>query len=207
MITDRHYIHNKPVDSSPEHRRTNPCDLEVGKFGFALFLISLGVFFAASIVGYLVIRLRAEVWPPVGAPAFPSSLWISTAVIILTSVAIQWAVNSIQQNHKEKLLLALYISAGLGILFLILQSANWFVLYQRELMMKDNLYAFTFYLLTGLHALHVIGGLIPMFITIHKARQELYTSYHYNGIYYLAMYWHFLDGVWIVLYTTLLIGS
>lgn len=206
MISDRYSIHKKPSESSYDIR-INPCDLELGKFGFALFLLSLGMFFAASIVGYLVIRLRAEEWPPAGAPAFPAALWISTFVIVLTSVAIQWALNSIQQNNRVKLLVALYVSAGLGILFLILQSLNWFLLYQRELMMKDNLYAFTFYLLTGLHALHVIGGIIPMIITIYKARQELYTSYHYNGVYYLTMYWHFLDGVWIVLYITLLLGS
>lgn len=207
MINDRDTIHTPPVNTTSEQLRANPCDLELGKFGFALFLTSLGVFFAASIVGYLVVRLRAEEWPPVGAPAFPSSLWISTFVILLTSVTIQWALQSIQQNNKEKLLIALYTTTGLGMLFLVLQAMNWASLYQRELMMKENLYAFTFYLLTGLHALHVIGGIIPLLVAIRKARQELYTSYHYNGIYYLAMYWHFLDGVWIVLYTTLLLGS
>jgi len=197
----------KPIDTSSVLYRTNPCSLEIGKFGFGIFLVSLGVFFAASIVGYLVIRLRANEWPPAGAPELPFGLWISTAVILLTSVAIQWAVNSIRQNHKEKLLLALYATIGLGSLFLALQTWNWAAMVQRELLMKDNLYAFTFYLLTGLHALHVIGGIIPLAVTIHKARQELYTSYHYNGVYYCAMYWHFLDGVWIVLYTTLLLGS
>lgn len=197
----------QPVDTTSVLYRTNPCNLEIGKFGFGIFLISLGVFFAASIAGYLVIRLRANEWPPAGSPALPSGLWVSTIVILLTSFSIQWAVNSIRANKKDTLLHALYATAGFACLFLVLQTLNWAALVQRELLMKDNLYAFTFYLLTGLHALHVVGGIIPLLITIHKARQELYTSYHYNGVYYCGMYWHFLDGVWIVLYLTLLIGS
>lgn len=197
----------KPIDTSSMLYRTNPCSLEIGRFGFGIFLVSLGVFFAASIVSYLIIRLRADEWPPADAPGLPSGLWISTAVIVFISLTIQWALNSIRQNHKIKLLRALYATLGLGCLFLLMQIWNWAALVQRELLIQDNLYAFTFYLLTGLHALHVIGGIIPLTVTIYKARHELYTSYHYNGVYYCAMYWHFLDGVWIVLYTMLLIGS
>ncbi len=189
----------------PNH--DNPRSLEIGKFGFSLFLVSLGVFFAASIVSYLVVRVRADVWPPEGAPGLPAALLISTIVILLTSVSIQWAVHAVKKKQNQQLMKALYVTTGLSILFLVLQGFNWLTLVKRELIISDSLYAFTFYLLTGLHALHVIGGVVPLFVIMRKANHELYTSYHYNGIYYCAMYWHFLDAVWIVLYCTLLLGS
>lgn len=199
--------HNRAYDTTSVLHRTNPCNLELGAFGFSLFLASLGVFFAGSLVSYLIVRLRADVWPPIDAPPLPEGLWVSTFVILLTSASIQWALHSIRNNKKNSLLYALYGTTGLGFLFLILQVLNWEALIHRELLMQDNLYAFTFYFLTGIHAIHVVGGIIPLIVTIIKAHQHLYTSYHYNGIYYCTMYWHFLDCVWIILFTTLLIGS
>ncbi len=69
------------------------------------------------------------------------------------------------------------------------------------------LYAWTFYVLTAMHAAHVIGGLPAMAITAFRASRASYTPENHRGIVYCAMYWHFLDGAWIVLYATLWLGS
>jgi cytochrome c oxidase subunit III len=69
-----------------------------------------------------------------------------------------------------------------------------------------HLYAWTFYFLTGLHAVHVLGGLIPMFFVTVRAARLGYTRENHRSVAYLAMYWHFLDVAWITLYLTLLWG-
>ena len=71
----------------------------------------------------------------------------------------------------------------------------------------DSLYAWTFYVLTALHALHVLGGLPPMLIVTVRALRMGYGPSDHRGLVYCAMYWHFLDAVWIVLYAILWIGS
>jgi len=151
--------------------------------------------------------MNADEWPPPGMPGLPNGLWLSTLVILLTSVSIQLALNAIRSNNQKSLLNYLLITNGLGFLFLILQIINWWSLVQLDMTITANLYGFTFYVLTGLHAVHVVGGIIPLLVTARKAQQGFYTSQYYNGVYYSCMYWHFLDAVWIVMYTTLLIYS
>jgi cytochrome c oxidase subunit 3 len=96
---------------------------------------------------------------------------------------------------------------ALAIAFLVAQGFAWRELLQQQLTVSDSLYGWTFYVLTGLHALHVLGGLPPMVITTVRAARAAYTPEDHRGIAYCAMYWHFLDGVWLVLYATLWLGS
>ncbi|MCZ6542722.1 MAG: cytochrome c oxidase subunit 3, partial [Planctomycetota bacterium] len=64
-----------------------------------------------------------------------------------------------------------------------------------------------FYVLTGVHALHVIGGLIPLAAVTIRSFRNRYSSTDHAAVRYCAMYWHFLDGVWIVLFATLMLGT
>ena len=98
------------------------------------------------------------------------------------------------------------LSTG-GLVFLGIQAVAWVELVEQNLLITDNLYAWTFYVLTGLHAAHVVGGLPPMLVTCWRAMHARYGPENHRGIAYTAMYWHFLDGVWLVLYATLWIGS
>ena len=92
--------------------------------------------------------------------------------------------------------------------FLMMQTVAWIDLAQNNLAFGDSLYAWMFYVLTGLHAIHVLAGLPPAFVTTHKAFKGRYTEDGTSraGLVYCGMYWHFLDGVWIVLYIVLLWG-
>ena len=94
---------------------------------------------------------------------------------------------------------------GLGVIFVLLQTANWYGLALREVTARTNLYAFTFFMLTGLHAAHVVGGLIPLGVVLAKSVRGRYGSGYHPGVRYMAMYWHFLDVVWIVLFAVLVI--
>lgn len=183
-----------------------------GKFGVGLFLVSLGVLFTASIIGYVVIRVQlGRAWPT-DLPALPSLLWLSTAVLVISSGTMQWALHSVRHDRQRRFRVAMLTTTYLGIAFLLLQTwcwLEWLVpISQRWHDSDAHRFALAgFYVLTGLHAAHVIGGLIPMVIVTHRAMRDGYSSRFHPGVQYVAMYWHFLDAVWIVLFITLHAGS
>jgi len=177
-----------------------------GVLGMWVFLAALGVLFAAAIVGYLVVRLRAPEWPPPGMPRLPRGLWVTTLVIAACSLAVSRASASIRLGETTRAWRWLVATLGLGFLFLVSQTANWWGLITLNVTARTkNLYAFTFYMLTGLHAAHVIGGLILLGVVAARARRGRYGSGHHAGITYAAMYWHFLGAVWVLLFAVLLI--
>ena len=77
----------------------------------------------------------------------------------------------------------------------------------RHVNIDENLYAWTFYVLTALHVLHIIGGLFALGVVTRHASEGLYDAARHNGIVLCAMYWHSLDVIWIALYATLWFGS
>lgn len=179
-----------------------------GIMGMGLLLMSLGMLFAASLIAYLVVRFvhfANQPWPPPGFPLLPKTLWISTLVILATSVTIQLALNAIKRGHTARLTRWLGVTFGLGMLFLGLQLLNWWEFYAAlpATYSRGGIYLNMFYVLTGLHALHVIGGLIPLGIILRRSRQPQvfpYAPKYHPGITYSAMYWHFLDAVWVALF-------
>lgn len=180
---------------------------DAGSLGMTLFLISLGMLFAASMVGYVVVRLRAPEWPPAGTPALPWGLWVSTAILLLSSVTMHWAMVSVLKGRQEYLRAAMLITTLLGVLFLFTQTINWIYLLVLHVTATSNLFAFMFYLLTGLHALHVVGGVATLIVVTFRAHEGVYTVERHQGIRHCGMYWHFLDCVWLVMFSVIyLIG-
>ncbi len=178
-----------------------------GKLGMIIFMASLSMLFIASVMGLLVTRFRAEEWPPPGSPSLPQTLWLSTLIIVACSIAVQAAVRYARAGALKEMKYALTATFGLGVVFLIAQSLNWFYLVLANFSLTVNLYLFLFYLLTGLHAVHVIGGLISLVFVVIAAWKNKYTQENHSGIEYSAMYWHFLDGIWIVLFIVLMLVS
>jgi cytochrome c oxidase subunit 3 len=176
--------------------------------GMRLFLLALGMLFAAAMVGYLVVRLRAPEWPPAGSPRLPGGLWISTAVLLLSSGTMAAALGAARNGRAAAARNAFLITFVLGVVFLISQFVNWqHLVVAHHLPANKNLYAFTFYLLSGLHGAHVVGGLIPLAITTVRAGRGRYTSRDHAGAEYMSMYWHFLDVVWILMFVVLQVAA
>jgi len=173
----------------------------------ALFA-SLSVLFTASIVAYLITRFSAEVWQTPAMPSLPHGLFASTAMLVGLSWFIQKAVSSIQHNRHEALLKNLWLTFLFAFAFLIGQGLNW--TYMREAALAPGirtLYPFTFYLLTGLHAAHVVGGFVPLGIVLGRARRREYSSSNHEGVLLCAQYWHYLGVVWLILFTTLKLAT
>jgi cytochrome c oxidase subunit 3 len=184
-----------------------------GRLGMKLFLVSIGIIFAATMLAHAVARFLTQAWPQ-DLPPLPHTLWISTAVLIVSSFTMQLAVHAARMGYPRQLRVMMLLTTYLGIAFLVLQTRCWMVWLSTVMGRWDQSigyangyrYALTsFYVLTGLHALHVIGGLIPMAVITRNAFRGYYSVDRYTGVELVAMYWHFLDAVWLVLFAMLAI--
>lgn len=179
--------------------------LSAGRFGMLIFIASLAMIFAASILAVMVVRFDDDgVWPPAGMPALPVTLLWSTIVLLASSATQVLASRAANRGDVRGLRRWMIITLALAIAFLGMQGWAWSDLVDRGLDFSQHLYAWTFYFLTGLHAIHVIGGVIPMCFVTARAVRLGYTREDHRGVAYVAMYWHFLDVAWIILYLTLL---
>ena len=175
------------------------------QLGMLVLYASMTVLFTATHIGFWFTRLTSPHYRAPGLPDLPSGLLLSTGVIGLTSLCIWQAQLAVKKNLLEALKRWLLAAGVLGLSFLLTQTANWFVM--RPPSNANSLYIATFFLLTGVHALHVIGGFIPLGFVIHHALRRDYSSSHHEGLSLCAQYWHYLGAVWLVLVSTLYLGN
>ncbi len=191
--------------------------------GMTVFLISLSALFAATIVGYLIVMIRfsgeqaihdpfvagtgERTLAPASLPDLPSVLWLSTAVILASSVTVQFARSGIRRGGRWRLTSGMVLTLGLALAFLVLQTVAWLDWHDRAVgLYDDQQYRFAisaFFVLSGLHAAHVVGGIIPMTVVAVKALANRYTREHHAGVAHLTLYWHFLDVIWLILFAML----
>jgi cytochrome c oxidase subunit 3 len=173
-----------------------------------LGFIAIGVVFAGTLVGYVATRMHVEVWRPANTPGLPFGLTASTAMIFGVSGSMHRAYHSIAQNRQESLKRALWLGLAFAIAFLIGQGFNWAHMIRDQAMYpRPTLFAFTFYLLTGLHALHVLGGFVPLGVVIYKANEREYSSSRFDGVKFCVWYWHYLGIIWLVLLAVMLVSE
>ncbi|MBL9121432.1 MAG: cytochrome c oxidase subunit 3 [Phycisphaerae bacterium] len=182
---------------------------EAGRFGMWLLIATLAVIFASTLMAYVFVRLSPNNignWPPPHMPPLPQALLLSTIFLIASSGTMHVATLAARRGEPG---VGVWMVATLclGCAFLGVQTYAWIDAMRDNMAFTKHLYAWTFYVLTVLHALHVIGGLLPMLVTTRNAVRGLYGPERLAGITYCGMYWHFLDAAWIVLYATLLWGS
>ena len=174
----------------------------------ALFIVSLAVVFLTAILAYVISRLGYQgTWPPPEAPGLPLLLVVSTAIIVVSSGSMMRAMAAVQRDWLLGLQRWMLVTLVLGVSFLVVQAFAWWELIRAYLLIDGSLYAWSFYVLTGMHAAHLVGGLIPMVVVLVRAYKRRYSSENYQGVAYLSTYWHFLDIAWIALYATLMWGE
>ncbi|MFO0828061.1 MAG: cytochrome c oxidase subunit 3 [Phycisphaerales bacterium] len=182
---------------------------QAGRFGMWLFLLTLAIIFASTILAFVVVRIgptNQGRWPPVGAPPLPLTLLASTLVLFLSDASMHVArVAASRGERSTGGWMATTLALALG--FVALQMVAWSAAARANLIVTEDLYAWTFYVLTALHAAHVIGGVVPMSLVTVRAIRGEYGPGRDDGVVYCAMYWHFLDIVWLALYATLWWGS
>ncbi len=175
----------------------------MGMVGMALILAALSMLFIAALLGYLLIRFSGGSRPELHTLALPVGLWFSTGAILISGVTMEWACQSIKSGAVSTFRTALAITLGLAVVFVGIQTPSLMQLLEAHEVGRaqgNTLYGLIFVLIL-LHAAHVIGGIIPMAVTTVKAFRGAYTADHWAPVRYNAMYWHFLDIVWIVTFS------
>ena len=165
-----------------------------------LGFVVIGVLFAGTLVAYSVTRLQVALWRPPNSPGLPFGLFGSTLMLVGLSSAMQRALVNITANRQDAFRRCLWIGLSFAVAFVLGQAINWTNMARAQAMLpRATLFAFTFYLLTGLHAAHVLGGLVPLGIVIQRAREREYSSSRCEGVRFCVWYWHYLGAIWIVL--------
>jgi len=177
-----------------------------GTLGMWLFLIALFMLFAAVMVAYLVIRLAGHQSPPLHAIQFPKLLWLSTALVIGVSVGMTRSLHFLRIERQNEFRHWLILSLEMAIGFIIVQTPAMIELLAAHRRLQHRgmfLYGLVFFLIL-VHALHVVGGIVSLVRVAYVARRGVYDHEHYQPVRYTAMYWHFLDFVWLIMFFTFL---
>jgi cytochrome c oxidase subunit III len=139
----------------------------------------------------------------------PNYFWINTVIILLSSVTLHWAYICAKKDQLQKLKLAILITTILGIAFLIGQYYCWKALYEGGIYFTGpthNVAGSLVYVLSGLHGLHLLGGLIFLVVTLFSSVNYQIHSRNLVLLEMCATYWHFLDLLWVYLFVFLLLN-
>jgi cytochrome c oxidase subunit 3 len=134
----------------------------------------------------------------------PQLFWVSSGLILLSSVTMNWAVVSAKRNNSSSVTKAIFLTTLLGFGFMISQYLSWTSLYSQGIIFAGNPSGSFLYVITGFHVAHLIGGLITLLVVLYKSSKKIYNSGNMTGIQNCAIYWHFLDALWIYLFIFLL---
>jgi len=171
--------------------------------GMFLFIASEIMLFGAFFTAYFFVRVvNGTPWPtpPFHLPVFVAG--VNTFILITSSATVHWSLQSIKRGNHAGLQAGLLLTFLMGLTFLITQARE----YSRVgFAPKDGAFATIFYCLTGLHGAHVFVGLtILLFMTVRAFRGHFSAEDH-RGVEIGGIYWHFVDVMWIVVYTTVYI--
>jgi len=177
--------------------------------GMILFIVSEVMFFGGLFAAYFNVRLNATQWPPfVNEAVFkPFQIHheillpaILTTLLVLSSVTMQLGVWAIRRGDRTGFLRNTGITLVLGVLFLVGQIYDYT---QLGFGITDTAFGSTFYTLTGFHGAHVLGGAIMLGVVLYRGMSGQFSAKHHDAVEAVSIYWHFVDVVWIALFSTL----
>ena len=171
--------------------------------GIYLFIASEVMLFGSFFTAYFFARLivPTETWPPEPFELPVYLALVNTIILVTSSFTMHWALQSIKRNHRAGLVAGLTLTFLLGLTFLLIQARE----YTRiGFAPKDLAFGSAFYGLTGLHGAHVFVGLNLLAYALIRAVRGHYgpRPHEHLGVELPGIYWHFVDVMWIVVYTT-----
>jgi cytochrome c oxidase subunit III len=178
--------------------------------GMILFICSEVMFFSGLFAAYFSVRASSPAWPPVtpdpalnekfnlhAEPWFAATL---TVILIISSFTCQMGIWAIRRDDRAGFIRAIGVTLVLGIVFLIGQVYDYSTL---GFGISDTPFGTTFYTLTGFHGAHVFGGVLMLGVILYRGMAGQFSSRHHDAVEAVSFYWHFVDVVWIVLFSVL----
>ena len=173
--------------------------LAIQKFLTWLFLASEVMFFTGLIVTYITIRFNSSSWPVVSEILNVPLVAANTFILIFSSVTMVLAFDAAERG-QPRFRYFLIATIILGIIFLSIQAIEWNELIREGTLPSTSLFGATFFTLTGFHGAHVTGGVLWILGVTIAAFRGRYLE-NTIGIEVVGLYWHFVDLVWIILFT------
>jgi len=180
--------------------------------GMILFICSEVMFFSGLFAAYFSVRASSPAWPPVtpdpalnekfNLHAEPGFAFVLTVILVISSFTCQMGVWAIRRDDRRGLVRAIGVTLVLGIVFLIGQAYDYS---QLGFGVSDTPFGTTFYTLTGFHGAHVFGGAVMLSVVLYRGLAGQFSSRHHDAVEAVSLYWHFVDVVWIALFSTLYI--
>jgi cytochrome c oxidase subunit 3 len=185
-----------PIDGTMETPWTLPYR---GTVGMACLILAEAAIFIIFVVAYIFYIGKSLTGP---TPAQVLELPIfGTICLLSSSITVHFAVSALRKENQRSFILNLAATVLLGSIFLITTAKEWYHLIHDEgLTLQTNLFGTTYYSLVGLHATHVVIGLIMLSIALVLSLRGLVKEEHAEKLEVLSLYWHFVDAVWVVVF-------
>lgn len=172
------------------------------KVGLGVLLASIGALFALFISAYLM-RMQLADWRATPKPAL---LWVSTGLLMVSSATLQWARVLAHRGQGRGVRIALLGAGGAALAFVVCQMAAWRQLADAGYGLTSNPASSFFFLITALHGVHVLGGLIALGRSVLRSWRRAEPAKLRLGIDLCSLYWDFLLLIWLILFGLLLLS-
>ena len=177
-----------------------------GKLGMWIFLAGDAVGFGVLLAGYGIMRATSSDWPDPYEVLGINLTAAMTFLLICSSVTMVKALEWLGKGDRRRAINYLMYTAAGGLIFVSLQAYEWTHLIHRGLQIDGNpwgaaLFGTTFFLVTGFHGLHVSGGVIYLLSIVRWVQNRPDPAASYNAVEIVGLYWHFVDLVWIMVFT------
>lgn len=189
-------LHQIHVQKEPEATLS----VDPKKFILWLFIVSIIMLFASQTSAYLVRRAEGN-WLEFEMPVI---FWYSTVALVLSSLSMHWAYYSAKKDNFNNLKIAISVTFVLGLAFLYMQFQGWREMVDMKVYFVGNPSGSFLYVFTGLHAFHLISGLLVLLFALVSAYRFKVHAKSLRRIEICATYWHFLDILWVYLFFFLL---
>jgi cytochrome c oxidase subunit 3 len=174
-------------------------------WGLLTFLASESLMFGGFFATYLFFRGTTAVWPPEGTEVELLVPTINTIILVSSSFVIHFGDKAIKKNDVKGMQLWYKITAAMGAIFLLGQVYEYMTLGYG---LTTNVFANCFYIMTGFHGLHVFVGLLWILAVLWRSgRPGHFSATNHIGVEMAEIYWHFVDIIWIILFTLVYVLS
>jgi cytochrome c oxidase subunit III len=174
--------------------------------GMLLFITSEVMFFSGLFAAYFSTRAANRPWPPTEFQHIlnPLSLiLVATIILIASSFTCQFAIWSIQKGDRRGFIRNISITFLLGIAFLVMQVFDYSLLFGEGMTLASGPFGTTYFTLTGFHGAHVFGGVLMLGVILYRGMAGQFSAKHHDAVEAVSLYWHFVDVVWIILFSVL----
>ena len=174
--------------------------VEAPTLGMMLFIVSEVMIFGAFFTAYFFIRIvNHNAWPAHGTTVPEAVAGVNTAILVSSSLTIHWALVSVKNGNRFGLKAGMVSTFLLGLTFLIVQINEYVHI---GFAPHDSAQATIFYSLTGLHGAHVFIGLVLLLMVTVRSFRGHYSAEAHQGMEVPGIYWHFVDIMWLIVYTS-----